>query len=328
MVISKTPLRASFFGGGTDFKDYYENTSIGYGSVVSTALDMYVYIMVNKRFDDSIRISYRIQELVNNVDEIQHNIIREAMKIAGIEKGIDIVYSADIPISTSGVGLASSSAMAVGVLNALFAYQGKQLSSEQLARYACQIEIECMKNPIGIQDQYAVAYGGLKKYRFHANGEVGVNTVVVKPNVLNKLENNLMLFYTGTTRVSSNILSEQKQNISSKMAILDQMTQMVDEAVNALQTENIDTWGYMLDKAWNLKKQMSSQISNSDIEEMYRKGKSAGALGGKILGAGGGGFLLLYVPEHCQDNVRNQLSEFRQIDFKFEREGSRIIFVE
>lgn len=328
MVISKTPLRASFFGGGTDFKDYYENTSIGYGSVVSTAVDMYVYIMVNKRFDDSIRISYRIQELVNSVDEIQHNIIREAMKIAGIEKGIDIVYSADIPISTSGVGLASSSAMAVGVLNALFAYQGKQLSSEQLAKYACQIEIECMKNPIGIQDQYAVAYGGLKKYRFHANGEVGVSTVVVKPNILNKLEKNLMLFYTGTTRVSSNILSEQKQNISSKMAILDQMTQMVDEAVEALQNENIDTWGYMLDKAWDLKKQMSSQISNPDIEEMYRKGKAAGALGGKILGAGGGGFLLLYVPEHCQDNVRSHLSGFRQVDFKFEREGSRIIFVE
>lgn len=328
MVISKTPLRASFFGGGTDFKDYYESTAIGYGSVVSTAVNMYVYIMVNKRFDDSIRISYRIQELVENVDQIQHNIIREAMKIAGIEKGIDIVYSADIPISTSGVGLASSSAMAVGVLNALFAYQGKQLSPEQLARYACQIEIECMKNPIGIQDQYAVAYGGLKRYRFHANGEVGVSTIVVKPDIVNRLEKNLMMFFTGATRISSHILNEQKQNISQKMSTLDQMTQMVDEAIAVLQEGKIDEWGYMLDKAWELKKQMSSQISNPDIEEMYHRGKAAGALGGKILGAGGGGFLLLYVPEQNQDNVRKQLQEYRQIDFKFEREGSRIIFVE
>ena len=328
MVISKTPLRASFFGGGTDFKDYYENTTLGYGSVVSTTIDMYVYIMVNKRFDDMIRISYRVQELVKNVDEIKHNIIREALKIAGIDKGIDIVYSADIPISTSGIGLASSSAMAVGVLNALFAYKGKQLSPEQLARYACRIEIEALKNPIGIQDQYAVAYGGLKKYRFHANNNVVTSVVVTHPSVVEELEKKLMLFYTGTTRVSSHILSEQKQNINYKMQILDQMTQMVDRAINALKLESLNEWGYMLDEAWNLKKQMASQISNPEIEEMYGRAKAAGALGGKILGAGGGGFLLLYVPEQFQNNVKEQLCEYRHIDFKFEKEGSRIIFME
>ena len=328
MVISKTPLLASFFGGGTDFKDYYENTLIGYGSVVSTTLDMYVYIMVNKRFDDQIRISYRIQELVDQVDKIQHNIIREALKIAGIEKGIDIVYSADIPISSSGVGLASSSALAVGVLNALFAYKGIQLSPEQLAKYACQIEIECLKNPIGIQDQYAVAYGGLKRYRFHADGKVGVSPVVVKPEIIANLEKNFMMFYTGITRVSSQILGEQKQNINQKIMTLDQMTRMVDEAIDVLQQGDIDSWGYLLDKAWNLKKQMSSQISNPQIERIYELGKNAGALGGKILGAGGGGFFLFYVPEKRQNHVKEVLTEYRQVNFEFEREGSRIIFLE
>ncbi len=328
MVISKTPLRASFFGGGTDFKDYYENTVLGYGSVVSTAVNMYVYIMVNKRFDDSIRVSYRIQELVDSVDDIQHNIIREALKIAGIHKGVDIVYSADIPISTSGVGLASSSALAVGVLNALFAFKGEQLSPEQLAKYACQIEITCLKNPIGVQDQYAVAYGGFRKYRFHSNGEVGISSIVIRPEVMKKLEDNLLLFYTGITRVSSNILGEQKQNIAKNMALLDHMTNMVEDAVGALQMGNTDVFGAMLDSAWNLKKQMSSQISNTDIEKMYGKGMAAGALGGKVLGAGGGGFLLFYVPEEKQDCVRGQLSGYREIDFTFEREGSRIIFLE
>lgn len=328
MVVSKTPLRASFFGGGTDFKDYFEKTSKGYGNVISTALNMYVYIMVTKRFDDQIRVCYRVQEMVDHVDKIQHNIIREAMKIAGIEKGIDIVYSADIPISTSGVGLASSSAMAVGVLNALFAYRGVQLSPRKLAEYACEIEIERLKNPIGIQDQYAVAFGGLKRYRFYPDGNVGVQAVVCDPQSLKLLKKRLMLFYTGITRLASDILSDQKQNIADRMQVLDQMTDMVDESISALQEGELDEWGYMLDRAWSLKKAMSDKINNTCIEEMYQKGKGAGALGGKILGAGGGGFLLLYVPEERQEKVREALKDYRQIDFDFEQEGSRIIFIE
>lgn len=328
MVVSKTPLRASFFGGGTDFRDYYENTSIGYGNVISTTLNMGVYIMVTKRFDDQIRVCYRIQEMVSHVDEIQHNIIREAMKIAEIDKGIDIVYSADIPISTSGVGLASSSAMAVGVLNALFAYKGVQLTPKQLAEYACEIEINRLGNPIGVQDQYAVAYGGLKRYRFYANGEVGVSTIVCKPDILRTLEKRLMLFYTGITRLSSDVLSDQKRNISNRMQILDQIAGLVDESAYALQDGQIDLWGEMLDHAWRLKKEMSSKINNPSIDEMYEKGKVAGALGGKILGAGGGGFLLLYVPENKQSQVQKALADYRQIDFVFENEGSRIIFME
>lgn len=328
MIISKTPLRASFFGGGTDFRDFFETTEIGYGSTVSTALNMYIYIMVNKRFDDKIRISYRIQELVDNVDEVEHNIIREAMKIAGVERGVDIVYSADIPISSSGIGLASSSAMAVGVLNALFAYKGMSLSPEKLARYACEIEIDRLKNPIGIQDQYAVAYGGLKRYRYYASGEVSVANVICKKEIMDILKRRLMLFYTGVNRISSHILSEQKQNIKNKYDVLNEMVGMVDESISRLENNDLDEWGRMLDTAWALKKQMSQNISNSMIDDMYMKAKKVGALGGKVLGAGGGGFLLLYVPEEKQEAVKHVLQGYRLVDFSFEDEGSRIIFME
>ncbi|SHE95339.1 GHMP family kinase ATP-binding protein [Schwartzia succinivorans] len=328
MIISKTPLRASFFGGGTDFRDFFETTEIGYGSTVSTALNMYIYIMVNKRFDDKIRISYRIQELVDNVDEVEHNIIREAMKIAGVERGVDIVYSADIPISSSGIGLASSSAMAVGVLNALFAYKGVCLSPDKLAQHACEIEIDRLKNPIGIQDQYAVAYGGLKRYRYYASGEVSVANVICKKEIMEILKRRLMLFYTGVNRISSHILSDQKQNIKKKCDVLNEMVGMVDESIALLERGDLHKWGAMLDKAWTLKKQMSTQISTSLIDEMYIKAKVAGAIGGKVLGAGGGGFLLLYVPEEKQEIVRDELREYRLVNFNFEDEGSRIIFME
>ncbi len=328
MIISKTPLRASFFGGGSDFKNYYENTTIGYGSTLSTTINMFVYIMVNKRFDDNIRVSYRIQELVSHVDEIQHNIVREALKIAGIDHGVDIVYSADIPISSSGVGLASSSAMAVGLLNALFAFREESLSPEKLARYACEIEIDRLKNPIGIQDQYAVAYGGMKKYRYYKSGKVGVSAVVVKKDTLDLLEKNLMLFYTGVNRISSDILDDQKKNIVTRMNTIDEMVNMVDSAEDMLCNGALDDFGKALDHAWQLKKQMSGRISNSMIDEMYEKGKKAGALGGKVLGAGGGGFLLLYVPEKSQKEVVDALSSYRLVDFGLEDSGSQIIFME
>lgn len=328
MVISKTPLRASFFGGGTDFKDYYENSVIGYGSTVSTTLNMYIYIMVNRRFDDKIRLSYRVQELVNNVDEIEHNIIREAMKIVGIEKGLDVVYSADIPISSSGVGLASSSAMSVGVLNALFAYERRTVSAEELAKYACEIEIEKLNNPIGIQDQYAVAYGGMKRYRYYPSGEVAVNNVVCKKETRDLLEKRLLLFYTGVNRISSDILSNQKKNIYDKKSILDEMVKMVDESIGYLGNDDLDKWGWMLDRTWKLKRQMSNQISTPLIDGMYENAKKSGAIGGKILGAGGGGFLLLYVPEEKQDAVKESLRGYRHVDFSFEDEGSRIVFME
>lgn len=326
MVISKTPLRASFFGGGTDFRDYFENSRFGYGQVLSTALNMYVYITVSRKFDDQIRVCYSKNEIVSSVDEIKHNIIREALKIVGITKGIEIIYTADLPLATAGVGLASSSAIAVGTLNALLAYKGVYTTPEQLARLACQLEIERLSNPIGIQDQYAVAYGGFRRYRFFANGSVGVEPVLASGDTFQRLRSSLMLFYTGLTRDSSTILGEQKSGIGKKMELLDSMVEDVEESYKSLREGDPDHWGIALDNVWNKKKQFAPSVSNSKIDEMYDCAKDAGALGGKILGAGGGGFLMLYVPEKKQKAVRQALCAYREIDFAFEAGGSQIIF--
>ncbi len=328
MIVSKTPLRCSFFGGGTDFRGYYENSRYGYGTVLSTAINMYVYIMVCKRFDKKIRVCYRIQEMVDSVDEVQHNIVREALKIAGVTGGIDVVYSADIPMSTSGVGLASSSAFAVGVLNALFAYQGRRVSANDLAKLACEIEIERLENPIGVQDQYAVANGGFRQYKFWPTGEVTHTIIPGGTNYLRTLQECLMLYYTGMNRISSTILSEQEEHIRDKTDVLDQMVQMTETACAELGQGDTEAIGYMLDKAWQLKKQMASKISNPEIDRMYQLAKANGAIGGKILGAGGGGFMLLYVPRERQVQVQAAMHAYRQVDFAFEPGGTRIVFAE
>lgn len=328
MIISKTPLRASFFGGGTDFRDYYENGKYGYGTVISTTLNMYVYIVVNRRFDDHIRVCYTKNEFVDHVDKIQHNIIREALKLMEIERGIDIVYSADLPLSSAGVGLASSSAMAVGVLNALYAYRGLRVSTTELARKACEIEIDRLHNPIGVQDQYAVAHGGFNQYKFWGNGEVTIAPIVCTKKTIRELKDSLMLFYTGITRVSSDILQEQKQGIVEKQSVLDQMVEMTEDAYRLLERGDVQKWGAMLDVAWALKKSMASKITNPAIEQMYQSAKAAGAAGGKVLGAGGGGFLLLSVPVEKQQCVREALKDYKLVPFDFEPEGSHIIFME
>lgn len=328
MIISKTPLRMSFFGGGTDFKTYYENSKFGYGSVISTALNMYVYITVNKRFDDKIRIVYSGNELVDTVDEVKHDIIRNALKLSGIDKGIEIVYSADIPMTGAGIGLASSSALAVGVMNALHAYKGERVSPEQLAREACQIEIDMVGQRIGIQDQFAVAYGGLRVYRFYSHGEVSAEPVICYKENLLKWKNNLLLFYTGKGRDSKKILDEQSETIAEKMARLDKLVEAVDRNYNYLVSGDIDKWGYELDEAWKIKKTFAGGVSNPEIDDMYERARKAGALGGKVLGAGGGGFMLLYVQEQYQSKVREALKEYREMDFRLESAGSQIIFTD
>lgn len=328
MIISKTPLRMSFFGGGTDFKTYFENSRFGYGSTISTALDMYVYITVNKRFDDGIRVVYYGNELVDTVAEVKHDIIRNALEIAGIEKGIEIIYSADIPMSGAGVGLSSSSALAVGVMNALHAYKGEKVSKEQLAREACEIEIDRIGQRIGIQDQFAVAYGGFRRYRFYGNGEVTAEPVVCKREHLERLKENLLLFYTGKGRDSRKILNEQSETITQKMQRLDSLVEAVDRNYEHLTSGNVDQWGYELDRAWEIKKTFAGGVSTPEIDAMYDKAKAAGALGGKILGAGGGGFMLLYVPKEKQEAVRSALREFREVAYSFEAAGSQIVFVD
>lgn len=326
MIISKTPLRMSFFGGGTDFESYFANSRFGYGSVISTALNMYVYITVNKRFDDNIRVVYYGNEMVERVSEIKHDIIRNALEIAGIEKGIEIVYSADIPMSGAGIGLSSSSALAVGVMNALHAYKGERVSPEQLAREACEIEIDRIGQRIGIQDQFAVAYGGFRVYRFFAGGQVSAEPVICGTEHLRKLKRNLMLFYTGGGRDSRKILCEQSETITQKMPRLDKLVETVERNYEALCRGDVDQWGMELDQAWEIKKTFAGGVTTPEIDEMYDTAKRAGALGGKILGAGGGGFMLLYVPERVQQTVRQALRSYRAVEFDFEPAGSQIVF--
>lgn len=328
MIISKTPLRASLFGGGTDFKAYFETSTLGYGSVLSAALDMHVYITVNKKFDNQIRVVYSGNELVDSVDEVKHNIIREALKLTGITKGIEVIYMADIPLSGAGIGLASSSALAVGVLNALHAFKGEFVTPEILAKEACIIEIEKLGQRIGIQDQYAVANGGFKRYRFLNDGTVNVTPLISDEKSKELLYNNLMMFFTGNTRDSSKILSEQSDNIESKRKMLDELVLTVDRVYEEISKKNIDIVGTELKRTWEIKKSLSSGISNENIDKMYNLAISSGAAGGKILGAGGGGFLLLYVEDAYKEKVREALKDYREVPFNVDSEGSRIIFVD
>lgn len=327
MIISKTPLRASLFGGGTDLEDYYTVGKYGYGCVLSTAVNMYTYMTVNQKFDDKIRVSYSKTELVDSVDEVEHNIIREAMQIVGVERGIDIVYMADVPLTTAGIGLASSSSLAVGILNALHAYHGIHASAQRLAEGACDIEINHLKNPIGKQDQYAVAYGGINRFQFNRDGSVFVDPVICKSATIQRLQDNLLFFYTGTTRVSSSILQDQKKNIPDRIQVLDRLVELVTEAEKCLYAGDCDAVGALLHENWMLKKQLSRGISNPEIDGMYEKARRAGAIGGKILGAGGGGFLMLYVPQGRQSEITRLFSGYVRKDIRFERQGSRIIYV-
>lgn len=326
MIVSKTPLRASLFGGGTDFREYFHKSKFGYGSVISMALDMYVYIVVQKRFDDKIRLVYFGNELVDSVDEIKHDIIREALKITGIEKGIEIVYLATLPMTNLGVGLASSSALAVGVLNALHRYKNETVSDEQLAKEAIDIEINHLHQQIGVQDQYAVSFGGFNRYIFNNDDTVTIKPVGLNDAAMKKLLGNLMLFYTGSPRDSRQIFKEQKKTTEKRSEILDDLVLATDKAMKYLKNEEYDEIGKLLDETWKIKKQFASGVSNEAIDNMYDLAIQNGALGGKILGAGGGGFLLLYVPANKQKNVRMALHNYLQVEFSVDQYGSQIVY--
>ena len=326
MIVSKTPLRASFFGGGTDFSNYFNNSVYGYGSVVSTTLSMYVYIIVNRRFDDKIRLVYNDNELVDSVDLVKHNIIREALKVTGITKGIEILYLADLPMTSLGVGLASSSALTVGVLNALHAYKGEIVDKETLAKEAIDIEINRLGQKIGIQDQYAVAYGGFNRYIFNNNGRVDIIPLNMADKVKKDLLKRLMLFYTGCARDSRKIFDEQNSKMKKNEKVLDNLVLSTDRAIKYINEGDIDAWGELLAEVWLEKKKFATGISNELIDDMYHKAIDAGATGGKILGAGGGGFLLFYVPVKKQGSVRKALKEYKEVKFEIEEEGSKIVY--
>ena len=314
----------SFSGGGTDIPDYYRSRQ---GAVVSTAIDKYIYITVNQKFDDLIRVSYSKTEMVKSIDELEHNIIREALKMVGITKGIEVVYMGDIPLGSAGIGLGSSSSLAVGVLNALYAYQGRHISADRLAREACDIELNILKNPIGKQDQYIAAYGGFQHIQFNPDEQVFVDPVIFPSETKQSLNKKLLLFYTGTTRISSSILKEQGQNTPKNMQLLDDLVGLSRQLLKKLQANDLIGFGKILHEGWRLKKKLASGITNTDIDDHYDKALRAGAVGGKLLGAGGGGFLLFYCEEENQANVRKALADLKETPFGFEPQGSKIIYV-
>jgi D-glycero-alpha-D-manno-heptose-7-phosphate kinase len=321
MVISQTPLRISLVGGGTDLKSFY---CLEDGMVLSTAIDKYVYVIVKERFDDKIYINYSQKEIVDNVDEIRHELVREAMRRTGVTHGVEITTLADIP--SEGSGLGSSSSITVCLLNALYAYSGIQVTAERLAREACEIEIEICNKPIGKQDQYIAAYGGINRIIFHPDESVTVDRLPISSDDFRRFGSNLLLFFTNKTRDANLILKEQGERTDEKRDTLRNMRDYVSRLKGHILNANFDEVGKALHENWLLKKSLVDTISNHEIDEMYRKAITAGALGGKICGAGGGGFLLLYVPRDKQDSVREVMNDYRELPFMLEQYGSRIIF--
>jgi len=321
LIIVQTPLRISLFGGGTDFRAFFMQEG---GCVLSTAIDKYIFVTIKERFDNKLRIGYTQTEMVDDIDQIHHDLIRESLRLTGIDHGVEITTMADIP--SEGSGLGSSSTVTVGALHAMYAYLGEIVPAERLAREACTIEIETLHRPMGIQDQYIAAYGGLRFFEFLPNGQVTTEKIRLSSEAQRALNNNFMLFFTGVSRRSSSILQEQVDNLKDRLNELREIKQMAHEARCAIETENFDSLGTLLHRSWELKKRLAGTISNGPINEMYEAARSAGALGGKISGAGGGGFLLLYVPWEFQNKVRMALNGLQELPFRLEEDGTKAIF--
>jgi D-glycero-alpha-D-manno-heptose-7-phosphate kinase len=321
MIIVQTPLRASLFGGGTDFRSFFLEEG---GCVLSSAIDKYIFVTIKKRFDDKLRVGYTQTEVVDHVPQIEHELIREAFNIIGIDRGVEITTMGDIPAKGSGLG--SSSTVTVGALHAMYAFRGEMVTAECLARQACEIEIDRLRKPIGIQDQYIAAYGGFRFMEFTTSGEVLIQKIELDPDQKRRLNENLLLFYTGIARRSDTILSEQERNIKDRSSVLREMKRMAYIARDEVLAGNVDAIGELLHESWQLKKQLASMISNGEIDELYASAIRAGALGGKITGAGGGGFLILYCPHEKQAAVRAALSGLQELPFQLESHGSKVIF--
>lgn len=321
MIITQTPLRISFLGGGTDLIEFYSKEN---GIVLSTAIDKYLFVIINERFDDLIYVNYSKKEIVESVDQIQHELVREAMLMTGINSGVEITMLADIP--SEGSGLGSSSSLLVGLLNALYSYKGEQVTAERLAREACEIEIQKCHKPIGKQDQYIAAYGGLCSIRFKPDDTVEVKKISIPDRARLLFGNELMLFFTGITRKSSEILTEQKSNTGNKFEELRKIKSLAEDTEDLFSNGKFDTLGSLLNENWIAKKNLASKIANSEIDLMYQKALEAGALGGKISGAGGGGFLLLHCKGENQNTVREALFNYKEMPFLLEKDGSKVIF--
>ena len=321
MIISQTPLRVSFAGGGTDFHRYYREHE---GAVVSSAIDKYVYVVVVPRFDELIIVNYTKKETVENVRDLKHELVREALLRTGVENGVEITTLADVP--SEGSGLGSSSTVTVGLLHALYAYKGKLATAEQLAREACEIEIDICGKPIGKQDQYIAAYGGICQFTFRKDESVDVKPFRRSAELFHGLSRNIMLFYTGRTRKAGNILAVQDQRTDVNLEQLHCLKALALRTAEALDRMRLWEVGRVLNDGWQLKRQLAEGISNPEIEQMYDLALGAGASGGKICGAGGGGFLLLYCDPAHHKAVRVAMEAYRELPIALDPDGSKIIF--
>lgn len=326
MIVSCAPFRVSFAGGGSDIAQFYHRER---GAVLSCAIAKYAFVVVHPFFNASkYHLKYARTELVDCIDEIQHPILREAMRMQKIEPGIEVVSVADIP---SGTGLGSSSSFSVALLNALYAHRRVFAPKEVLAQEACELEIERLREPIGKQDQYAAAYGGINLIEFERNGGVTVQPLLLPMAIAATLESNLMLFFTGSQRDARTVLSQQVTALESSEATFGRLRSMVELAYDMrdlLLAGDLEAFGKALHRGWEMKRGISTMISTSAIDQVYDRALAAGALGGKIAGAGGGGFLVLYCPKPAQPHVRKALSDLQSLDFRIDWSGARIAFAQ
>lgn len=324
MIISKTPFRISFFGGGTDYPVWYKENA---GAVLSTTIDKYCYISCRYLppfFEHKHRIVYSNIENVKDIREIQHPAVKAILEFCKIDKGVEIHHDGDLPARS---GLGSSSSFTVGLLHCLYALKGYIISEARLAKEAIYIEQNILKENVGSQDQVSAAHGGFNKIIFSRDDEFRIEPITVRREKIEQLEDHLLLIFTGFSRFASEIAQEQIKNTPRKKEELSSMQEMVDEAVSIINNDrDIMEFGKLLNEAWKLKKSLSDKISTSVVDEMYQAALKAGAIGGKLLGAGGGGFMLLFAPPERHQNIKEALKEFLEVEFSFENEGSRIIY--
>ena len=320
MIITQTPLRIGLLGGGTDLPGYY--TQHG-GRVLNCAIDKYIYVIVKERFDDDIYVNYSKKEIVSRVADLEHELVREAMLMTGVSQGVEITTLADIP--SAGSGLGSSSAVTVGLLHALYAYTGRQLPGAELAEQACTIEIERCGKPIGKQDQYIAALGGIRDLRFGPGDGVTAEDLCLPARQRLALQQQIMLFYTGVTRSANTILAEQSANIGAALTNLDSLRDLAAFGAEQLRSGHVGSLGAAIRESWEAKRKLASGVSNEQVDQMVSRALDAGAAGVKLTGAGGGGFLLVICPMERQPGVRAALAHLRELPVKLDRLGSRVV---
>jgi len=323
MIISQTPYRVSFAGGGTDLPSFYKQEP---GAVLSVGLDKHMYVTVSPRFERTTRVAYTKTEITHSIDDIEHTLVREALRMTGLGVHTEVTTIGDVP---AGTGLGSSSSLAVGLLTALYAHRGMIVTPERLADEACHIEIEILGKPIGKQDQYAAAYGGLNHIRFNPDGAVHVEPVPARPGLLDELEAWTLMLYTAQQRSADDILRKQSHGTTDKMPVLREMRDLAGDMRHCFAgtQASVERVAEGLHHGWELKRSLGFGISNTGVDEWYAAARNAGALGGKLLGAGGGGFLLLIAPPDAHERIRDALGHPRELAFGVDRRGSRVVFI-